>query len=228
MSKLRSVHFDNFESLFANTDGLVGLTGLNSDSGWQPLTSGADPFFSVSTTTPVEGLVSIAVGGVTVGVPEAIFVVRETSDGLIVSYELRWSHQNTAAAYNVATNRPFWIWVENNAGGFPWYVEIHKNALKVFDNAGLSASVANPGTTPHKYRMTDDGAGNIELFVDGGSVHVGTAIAIAPTNIDRIVMSHKADPANGGFNIFTGHIDLINLLQTVSATFNVARIAVGK
>lgn len=228
MSKLRSVYFDNFESYFAAPDGAVAFTGLNSNTGWQPLTPGGDPFFSVSTTTPVEGLVSVMVAGVTVGTPEAIFVIRETTDGPVTTYEQRWRHQNTAAAYNVATNRPFWIWVENNAGGFPWYVEIHKNAVKVFDNAGLSASVFNPGTTEHDYRMTDDGAGNIELFIDGGSVHVGTAIAIAPTNIDRIVLSHHADPANGGFNIFTGHIDLINLLQKVTTTFNVARISVGK
>lgn len=226
MSKLRTVYFENFEGLYATADDAVSIVGSSSDSGWK-LKSG-NPYAAISTVAPIEGNVSVRFQGEQSSDWAIECVVRETSDGPITAYELRWRHKNYATAYPVATNRPFKMWVANVDGDFPWKVEIHKNSVKVEDNAGLSATLLDPSTTAHDYRLTDDGAGNIELFVDAVSEHTGTAIAIAPTDIDRVVAFQEQDPANTSYDIYTGQIDLVNLIQVVASTYNVARVFIGK
>ncbi len=233
MSKLRSVYFENFESLASGNDAalvrLVDVNGVEGESGWRDLTAGDQAPFFVSTTNPIEGRVSVALQGPPAGGGAyATFVVRELTDGPITSYELRWKHQNAASAYPFSTNKPFNIWVENVNAEFPWFVDIHSDSVRITDNGGLSSSLANPGTSVHDYRLTDDGVGNIELFIDGGSVHTGTAITMTPQEVDRVALGHNTDTANTGLTIVTGRLDAVNLLQEAATGFNAARIFIGK
>jgi hypothetical protein len=224
MAKLVSLYQENFEACFASYN-----SPIETAANWY--IAGASPnnpsYFYVDATGAIEGTIGVLVQGPPGYNADIFHMFLHRIYGAIGAYEVRWRHQNTVAAYPAATNKPFYLGPKDKTMNVPWYIEIHSDAVKFWDGGGLSASIFAPGTTAHQYRVTDDGAGNLTVYIDGTSYYTGTAAVIA-NPIDRLGIGHAQDALNGSYNIFTGHLDDIEFVQSIATSFNVARIFVGK
>lgn len=220
---LRNAFYDDFENAddYRNTNNMH----LRAHGGWtvSPLGIGSAVLKLQESGIILQGIRSVSVEPDASGVATYTRVFTDILEAATNAYELEWTFQFTAAGFLQASGIGTRVEGRNQGGSAPWTVEMFRDQVIVTDNSGPSASVFNPGTGLHTYRMISTAGGALDLLIDTVSQFTGTAIAVSPTDVDRIALILDPEATQP----LTGTFDIISFQYDVATTFNMGKLFVG-